>query len=64
MRGNGGDLIKQVQFPAVFLLPRFLLLQFFNGVYGCLFRHSRVSLDSLWLRRWVSVSRKFAQPAW
>ena len=50
MRGNGGDLIKQVQFPAVFLLPRFRLIQFLNGVYGCLFRHFRVSLGDLWLR--------------
>lgn len=44
IRGDGGDLIEQVEFPVVFLLPRFRLIQFLPGVYGCLFRHSRVSL--------------------
>ena len=50
VRGNGGDLIEQVQFPPVFLLPRLLLLQFLNELCGFLFRHSRVSLGDLYLR--------------
>jgi hypothetical protein len=44
MGGNGGDLIKQAKFPAVFPLLRCRLLQLLNGVCRAWFRHFWVSL--------------------
>jgi len=50
VRGNGGDLIEQVQFPAVLLLPRFRLLPVPPQRLWLPLPPFRVSLGVLWLR--------------